>query len=563
MNINIPLHIIKQISKRLDNLDTMRVIFALALVFSISSIVFSYTHDYIVAYGDAESHLNIAKRVVQGLTPGFAQLGGIWLPLPHVFLIPFVLFDPLWRSGLAGSIVSGISYIISCLFLFRLTYLITQNKPASFMGFLVFALNPNILYMQSTPMTELQLIMFFILSTYFLVKYIKQKDQLISLILAAFFGFCATLTRYDGWILVLCEAFVIILMYLSKRQTWEIIRSIRKQSNPQLISPQIETRVKNIWNQNIVQKMEGEVLLFSTLALFGIIIWLFWDYLILGDPLYFTNSQFSAKTQQAIWLTRGQLPAYHNILFSFIYYLVTSMSVSGILIFSISVIGLLSFVREKENRDNVLIALIMLVPFVYYVVTLFMGQSVIFIPHLTSIDFEWRLFNVRYGLIMVPTAAFFFSYFFLHRKLGGKMVILALFVLQFALFAVGYSKIITLADGVEGLSAAKRPDAEYWMMAHYDKGLVLIDDYARTMSIIRTHIPMQNIIYIGNKPYWEESFKEPEKYATWIIMQRNDEVWKNLYDNKETQGILYKYFQKVYTSPQILIFKRIQSNETS
>src|SRR6266851_1529473 len=64
----------------------------------------SYKHGYIVAYGDAESHLNIAKRVVDSLTPGFAQLGGIWLPLPHLLLAPFVLFNYLWRTGLAGSI---------------------------------------------------------------------------------------------------------------------------------------------------------------------------------------------------------------------------------------------------------------------------------------------------------------------------------------------------------------------------------------------------------------------------------------------------------------------------
>jgi hypothetical protein len=48
----------------------------------------------------------------------------------------------------------------------------------------------------------------------------------------------------------------------------------------------------------------------------------------------------------------------------------------------------------------------------------------------------------------------------------------------------------------------------------------------------------------------------PEKYATWIIMQQNDEVWKRINDDPITQGRMYKYFNKVYTSPEILIFKR-------
>jgi hypothetical protein len=76
------------------------------------------------------------------------------------------------------------------------------------------------------------------------------------------------------------------------------------------------------------------------------------------------------------------------------------------------------------------------------------------------------------------------------------------------------------------------------------------------MSVIRTPVPMRNFIYVGNKPYWEESLKEPEKYATWIIMQKNDAVWNALYEDQEKQGRLYKYFVKQYTSDNILVFRR-------
>src|SRR5437899_2515328 len=80
-----------------------------AIVLSVSlaivSTAYFFLHNNLIAYGDAESHLNIAKRVSGSLTPGFAQLGGIWLPIPHILLIPFVAIDPLWRSGLAGAII--------------------------------------------------------------------------------------------------------------------------------------------------------------------------------------------------------------------------------------------------------------------------------------------------------------------------------------------------------------------------------------------------------------------------------------------------------------------------
>src|SRR3989344_7852485 len=114
----------------------------LSIIFAVGATTYYYLHGYIIAYGDAESHLNIAKRVVDSLTPGFAQLGGIWLPLPHLLLVPFVKFDFLWRSGLAGSIVSGAAFIVSSLYLYKLVKLITKSAPVSFVAALIFTFIP-------------------------------------------------------------------------------------------------------------------------------------------------------------------------------------------------------------------------------------------------------------------------------------------------------------------------------------------------------------------------------------------------------------------------------------
>ncbi len=525
--ISIPKLYLQKISGYLTRVRWLRVVVVSSIFLSVVSTLFFLYKDLILAYGDAESHLNIAKRVIQGLTPGFAQLGGIWLPLPHVLMIPFVAIEPLYRSGLAGSIVSGAAFVVCSIFLYKLSLLLTNNKVASFFAFLVFALNPNILYLQATPMTELPLLAFFILSSYFFIKYIRD-DSLPSLLLSSFFGFCAVMTRYDGWFLVLFEALTIVLLYFHKKESFK--------------------------------KIEGKFILFSTLAFFGIMLWMMWDFLILGDPFYFTNSQFSARAQQQSWLVRHELPAYHNPFLAFAYYFVTSMSDSGIIIFLVALVGLIIFLRNKENIHRYFISFIVLVPLIFNTFTLFVGQSVIFIPHLTPVGFEWRLFNVRYGVLMIPVVSLFFAYvFYKSKNVGVRLLIIFLFLLQFGLYAVGYSKVITLADATEGLSMAKRPNAEYWIKSHYDNGLILLDDYARTLSIIRSGIPMQNVIYVGNKPYWEISLVAPERYAKWIIMQKNDDVWKSVYDNKDVRGRLYKYFQKVYTSPQILIFKKINN----
>ncbi len=496
----------------------------IAALCSIAATTYFFLNDKIIAYGDAESHLNISKRVVAGLTPGFAQLGGIWLPLPHLMMLPFVYFDVLWRTGLAGSIVSGFCFIVAALFIYKTILFLTNSRLASFAGALIFICNPNVLYMQTTPMTELPLIMFFVLSGYFFIKFISHENELLSLILAGFFGFCASLTRYDGWFLVFIEALIIFVKFFPYKKKW--------------------------------QDVEGRVLLFSTLAFFGILIWFIWGFIILGDPLYFTHSQFSAKSQQASWLSKGELPGYHNILMSIAYYLITAMSNSGVVVFAIATFALAYFVIDTRFKYRWLIVPILLVPIIFNVITLYLGQSVIFIPSLTPVGYEWRLFNVRYGIMMVPIVALLFGYFIYRIEVVTKIIVISLCLIQALLFISGYSKIITLEDGVVGLSHAKRTDAEFWMTKNYDHGLVLIDDYARTMSIIRSGIPMQNVIYIGTKPYWEDSLKQPEKYATWIVMQKDDVVWRTLYDDKAMQARLYKYFKKTYTSNEILIFKR-------
>ncbi|EKD90196.1 MAG: glycosyl transferase family 2 [uncultured bacterium] len=545
-----------------QNLPLNWVVIEIAVVLSVMATLYFFVNDQILLYGDAESHINIAKRVVDGITPGMAQLGGVWLPLPHLLMLPFVKFDFMWRSGLAGSIVSGISYVIASLYIYKFSLLLIKSKMASFLAFLLFALNPNILYLQSTPLTEMPLIVFFVLSSYYFTQFVfialqnrnqenAQRDkEFLSLILAAFFAFCASLTRYDGWFLVVMELVVIVLIYLPTNRYKNLFHESKFKSLPVLIQNKFFiSRLK-------FERVQGMAILFSTLAFFGIFLWLMWDFMILGDPLYFTNSQFSAKSQQQNWLNRGQLPAYHNPGLAFMYYFVDSMSNVGMMIFLVALVGLFVFNRRGNRYFHFLITLILLAPFIFNVLTLYLGQSIIFIPHLTPVGFDWRLFNARYGVMMVPFAAFFVSYLFMKSAYGGKILIVGLCLLQGLLFGIGYSKVLAYADGYEGLSSAKRPDAERWLLKNYDGGLVLIDDFSRATSIVRSGIPMQRVIYIGNKPYWQESLKEPEKYAKWIVIQKEDDLWRKIYTQPDLQGRLYKHFVKAYTSPDILIFKR-------
>src|SRR5258708_16290874 len=120
---------------------------------SIAAVLFYFRHSSLALAGDATAHINIARRVFDSRTPGFFQLGTVWLPLPHVLDIPFIINDRMWRTGLGASIPSMAAYVAAALGIFRLLKTLA-SRGAAWVGALIYALNPNLLYMQATAMTE-------------------------------------------------------------------------------------------------------------------------------------------------------------------------------------------------------------------------------------------------------------------------------------------------------------------------------------------------------------------------------------------------------------------------
>ncbi|HLZ62729.1 MAG TPA: glycosyltransferase family 2 protein [Ktedonosporobacter sp.] len=131
------------------------VMLIIACIMSILATSYFISHHMALLYVDAYSHLRIARAIIDSATPGFAQIGGVWLPLPQLLMLPFVWNNYLWKIGLAGSIPQMLAYVFAANYLFRLIRRFTHNSVASFIGTLVFLLNPNVLYLQSTALTEL------------------------------------------------------------------------------------------------------------------------------------------------------------------------------------------------------------------------------------------------------------------------------------------------------------------------------------------------------------------------------------------------------------------------
>src|SRR4030095_8929675 len=68
----------------------------------------------VVSRYDAKAHLVVPRRVIDSLTPGWRQLGAVWLPLPHLLQILPTQIDLLYRTGALGSFISVSCFCVAC-----------------------------------------------------------------------------------------------------------------------------------------------------------------------------------------------------------------------------------------------------------------------------------------------------------------------------------------------------------------------------------------------------------------------------------------------------------------
>ena len=200
-----------------------------ALVVGLAAWVFYLNEGLVLAHYDAKAHLVVARRVIDSLTPGWRQIGAVWLPLPHLIQILPTQVDLLYRTGAFGSLLSVVCFSVGAWALSRMVLLFTGSRSGAVTAAALFLLNPNLLYIQSTPMTEPMLIAATLLTVLWLVEWLPGDETPLRLKCALFL---TAWTRYEAWpVLVAALAAVAFALWsrgLSSgaiaRRTWDLVR---------------------------------------------------------------------------------------------------------------------------------------------------------------------------------------------------------------------------------------------------------------------------------------------------------------------------------------------------
>src|ERR1700757_466349 len=87
-------------------------------VIIVNAFLYLLFQDQTFVHIDAIAHVNKARSLFDNIEPGLQQLGTIWLPLPHLLMAPLAAIDPLWRTGIAGSVISILSFSGTSILLF-------------------------------------------------------------------------------------------------------------------------------------------------------------------------------------------------------------------------------------------------------------------------------------------------------------------------------------------------------------------------------------------------------------------------------------------------------------
>ena len=496
----------------------------IAALVSICSFLYYLHRGDVLLYGDAVAHINIARRVFDSRTPGPLQLGTVWLPLPHLLILPFVISDWLWQTGIGGSIPSMIAFVLGAAGIFRLVRSSLSGgsppngaaRAAAWLAALIFVANPNLIYLQATAMTEPLYLALFVWTVVYLDEFaeaVRKRDEdenggARSSLMKC--GWClagACLTRYDGWFLAAATGGV-ALMLLHRAASSDRSRFAVKK--------------------------------FIFMAAAGPVLWLLYNGVVYRNPLEFANGPYSAHAieQKSTSLSH---PGDRNVWVAATFFVKSAeLNVAAnevhrvwVVLGLAGVVLLLAFDFQRWSL------LLLWLPLPFYALSVAYSHVPIFLP----VWWPHSYYNVRYGLELLPAlavsvalCAYYVAGFLQHSgKQAGVFVLFVLLVIG-SYWTVWRAQPICYHEGWMNsrtrLALERELGSTLKKLPSNSTILMYLGDHVGALE--REGIPLRRTINEGNhrtwkRPMdpdglWEKSLANPGEYADYVVALEGDAV---------------------------------------
>ncbi len=521
---------------------------------------FSYLrYGDVLLYGDAVAHINIARRVFDSRTPGLLQLGTVWLPLPHVLMIPFLLSDGWWQSGIGGSIPSLVAFVLGAAGIFRLVRvaLSSDSTPegesspavriAAGMAAAIYVANPNLIYLQATAMTEALYLGLFLWAVVHFSEFVRALERAPEQPAAANSslvkcGLClvgACLTRYDGWFLAVVMGGAALLVG---------------------------------WRSGARSKGLGHGLAkFILLAAAAPVFWIAYNAIVYQNPLEFANGPYSARGIELRTSPRGSAPhpGSRNLAEAASYFLkAAELNLArgnwGRLWVGVGVAGL---ILGAAGGGRSLWPLLMLaLPLPFYTLSIAYGSVPIFLP----IWWPYSLYNARYGVQLLPAfavAAAIAAYF--AARFLGSIKAKALVAGALVIFVAGSYASVWWGQPVSFREAWNNSRTRQALEKELASTLEELPPNATFLMYLGNHvgaleiagIPLRRVIYEGNhrtwkrpsdpQGLWEQALADPARYVDFVVASDGDAVSSGM----ERRGLEPLLVIHVTGQPRVVLYR--------
>jgi hypothetical protein len=170
----------------------------LAALLGVGAAVYYALLGLTLSHYDAKAHLVVSRRILDSLTPGWEQVGAVWLPLPHLIQMLPVQVDYFYRTGIVAIAVSIASHALAAGSIAATIQALTASRAGAILGATLYATNPNTLYLQSTPMTEPLLFGLTTLQVFLFTRWVLRGNLQVPRD-AGWITVLACLTRYEAW----------------------------------------------------------------------------------------------------------------------------------------------------------------------------------------------------------------------------------------------------------------------------------------------------------------------------------------------------------------------------
>jgi hypothetical protein len=460
--------------------------------------------DSFLLFGDAVSHIVRSRQFIDSQQTGLINIGTVWLPLPHLMLIPFVSIDALFYSGTAGAFLGIPLLLFSAVLLFHLLEQMTGSVRSAFFITVLFALNPNIIYIALTPMSEMPLLFFLLLGAFSLLRFIR-SNRLRWGIISSVAVAAATLCRYEAWILAPFLS-VVILSGGKSRQV---------QSAPFL------------WHRS---------LLTAVIPWSGIIFWFGWNWFIYDDPLKFAHWTFDVGTSSVrISLQESPQEIVRLLGTAVLWIFGPVMSLAGLLM-------LFSLRRLNRHREQIVILIFFALPMLFTTAAIIFG-----FVQMDRWWWNWR-FVLPFGLFLAAASALTLAE--IHQRFPSAAVFRSIVILcclvPAAQMLIPSFGIALYQDALKSYDARSRSAASFGqeMSTDYHGGeAALMTAYGSGQRImINSGLPLKNfsVRYFGGASA-ASSVPRTERYIIIGKQRSSDPEEFSEYWKKEKDSLLRTY----------------------